>query len=129
MNKSLSRDISVLTKMLSNVTDVRTVIKDGNFTFGSDRRALYNNKFAFDLCSFYMAQFGEKVKLLTDSSRDDLCKVADLSTIKYFRNLIDHDYESANKQVLQAYIQVLSSDKILRAITNRIMYCRSARRK
>ena len=55
-----------------------------------------------------MAQFGEKIKLLTDSSKDYLNKYADLGVMKYFRNVIDHDYESVNKAVLASYLSIIS---------------------
>lgn len=70
-----------------------------------------------------MAQFGEKVKLLTDSSREDLNNYADLGIMKYFRNMIDHDYESVNKAVLASYLSILVSNQFLNALQNRLRYC------
>lgn len=129
MTKSYKRDIQVLLKMLVNVDNARDVIKRFKLTFNSSaQNALYRNKDAFDLCSFYLAQFGEKVKLLTDASRDDLSKVVDLNILKYFRNIIDHDYESVNKVILQGYIQSLVSNEFRNAIINRIEYCKINKR-
>ena len=93
MTKSYKRDIQILLKMLENVDSARDVVNRYNVNFNnSSKSALYKNKDAFDLCSFYLAQFGEKVKLLTDSSKSNLSSVVDLNILKYFRNIIDHDY-------------------------------------
>lgn len=124
MSKSLSRDCQVLLKMIENVNSARDVIKRYNVDFNArSPRYIAYNKDALDLCSFYMAQFGEKVKLLTDSSREDLNNYADLGIMKYFRNMIDHDYESVNKAVLASYLSILVSNQFLNALQNRLRYC------
>lgn len=129
MNKSYTRDVQVLLKMLANVDSARDVISQFGVNFNTqDSRAIYKNKYAFDLCAFYLAQFGEKVKLLTDSSRNELSKTVDLGVLKYFRNIIDHDYESVNKVVLQGYIQLLISNSFRSAIIDRIQYCKQRKR-
>lgn len=125
MTKSYSRDIQVLTKMLLNIDKARNVVSQFQVDFNaSSSRVLYKNPYAFDLCAFYMAQLGEKVKLLTDSTRNDLSSVVDLGVLKYFRNLIDHDYEAVNKILLQGYIQVLVSDSFRNAVISRLNYCK-----
>ena len=86
--------------MLSNVNDARDTIERYNVSFISTAsNALCKNKDAFNLCAFYLAQFGEKVKLLTDQSKAELSKVVNLDILKYFRNIIDHDYENVNKEI------------------------------
>ena len=49
--------------------------------------------------------------------------------MKYFRNIIDHDYESANKVILVAYMQNLTSNKFLNTIQKRAKYCLDNKRK
>lgn len=89
----------------------------------SGPKSLVDNKLAFDLCAFYMAQLGEKVKLLTDDTYKDLNSTVNLQIFKYFRNLIDHDYDSVNRSVLRAYIELATSNTFLNCIKGRIAYC------
>jgi len=129
VNKSLGMDSTILLKMLKNVDDARRVISSRRLSFDSSaRNALYNDKEAFDLCSFYLALFGEKTKLLTSATLSELGKVVDIGVMRYFRNKIDHDYESVNRVLLQSYIQVLVSDNMYKTIQNRILYCRKNRK-
>ena len=90
MNKSYSRDYQVLLKMIANVESARDVVRSHNVNF-SQNSSYYmaNNKDALDLCSFYMAQFGEKVKLLTDETKSVLNQVVNLNIMQYFRNVIE----------------------------------------
>ena len=130
MNKSLSRDYQVLLKMIENVNSARDVIKRYNVDFNArSQRYIVCSKDALDLCSFYMAQFEEKIKLLTDSSKDYLNKYADLGIMKYFRNIIDHDYESVNKAVLASYLNILVSNQFLSALQERAKYCSQHRKR
>lgn len=46
-----------------------------------------------------MAQIGEKIKLLTDSTKADLNQYFNTETLVYFRNMIDHDYDNINRKV------------------------------
>ena len=127
MTKSYKRDIhiQVLLKMLENVDSTRGIMLISIIHL----KVLYIKiKDGFDLCSFYLAQFGEKVKLLTDSSKSNLSSVVDLNILKYFRNIIDHDYESVNKLVLQGYIQSLVSNDFRNALISRIKYCKLNKR-
>lgn len=124
MNKSYSRDVSVLIKLSKTITDIRDVMTSFKVDFSRTNKALCNNKYAFDLCALYMAQFGEKVKLLTDSSKAELSQYVNLETLVRFRNIIDHDYESVNKVMLQAYIQQVVSKEFLDIIDARILYCK-----
>lgn len=129
MTKSYSRDVQVLLKMLSNVDSARDVITRHNCSFSSESKdSLHKNKDAFDLCSFYLAQFGEKVKLLTDQTKSELSKTVNLDILKYFRNIIDHDYESVNKGILQGYIQSLVSNDFRKALVNRVAFCKKNKR-
>lgn len=119
----------LLYKMLRNISDIRSAIT----TFGcslnkSSNNYLASNKMAFDLCSFYMAQFGEKIKLLSDDTISDLRKYIDLSIFRYFRNIISHDYDSVNKDLLCVYISQVISNSSFYAISNRREYCIKNRR-
>ena len=115
--------------MLANVDSSRDDIKRYGVNFNSTSScALISNKDAFDLCSFYLAQCGEKVKLLTDSSKHSLSSVVNLNILKYFRNIIDHDYESVNKVVLQGYIQSLVSNEFRNRIIYQIDFCKRNKR-
>lgn len=71
----------------------------------------------------YMAQIGENVKLLTDKSQEALKEAVNIDILKYFRNMIDHNYEKVNKVYLQAYIQSVISDKAIAAVKNQYLYC------
>lgn len=129
MTKSYKRDIQILLKMLANIDSARDVITRYRVNFASNSQySLHLNKDAFDLCAFYLAQFGEKVKLLTDTTRHDLSTIVDLSILKYFRNIIDHDYESVNKVILMSYIQLLTSNDFRNAVIKRIDYCKQNKR-
>ena len=130
MNKSLSRDYQVLLKMIENVNSARDVIKRYSVDFNAkSQRYIARSKDALDLCSFYMTQFGEKIKLLTDGSKDYLNAYADLGIMKYFRNIIDHDYESVNKAVLASYLSILVSNQFLSALQERAKYCSQHRKR
>lgn len=116
-------------KILENVNLISGVFRDFNCDFSQTQRGLCNNKYAFDLCAFYMAQVGEKVKLLTDGTYNELNKVASLRNFQYFRNIIDHDYDNVNKLVLQAYIQSVLSPQFINALKARITYCMQNKKK
>lgn len=112
--------------MVDNIDKAIGVIERHNVSFNNaSSNALYRDTEAFDLCSFYMAQVGEKVKLLTDQTKTEISNIVDVGILKYFRNLIDHDYDSVNKQVLQGYIRVLTSKELRNALINRIRYCQT----
>lgn len=123
LTKNLSRDTQVLMKILSNIKSIQGVIKNFRCDYSQTQQGLYNNQYAFDLCAFYMAQIGEKMKLLTDETYANLNKVVSLQNIQYFRNMIDHDYDNINKVMLQAYIQQVASPQFVDCIKNRINYC------
>ena len=126
MGKTLSRDIQLLTKMLINITDAMSVVQRYSVTLDTNaKNSMHLNKDAFDLCSFYMAQAGEKVKLLSDSTFNFLQKEVDLGTLKYFRNKIDHDYESVSKAMLQAYMSKIINKNTIRIFKERIQYCQN----
>ena len=67
---------------------------------------------AFDLCAMYMAQIGEHIKNLTDESQEALKEDMNVDILRYFRNMIDHDYEKVNNQFLKPYIQQVVSPKV-----------------
>lgn len=101
MNKSLRRDIQLLTKILDNQNKIIKALK----RFGCNQKNLENDIEAFDLCAFYMAQIGESAKLLTDLTIDSF-RVFDPLVTKKFRNMIDHVYEDVNRAYLKSiYIQ------------------------
>lgn len=70
----------------------------------------------------YMAQIGENVKLLTESSKRELSKVVDFRVLRYFRNMIDHNYEKVNRLMLQSYISLMISRPVVTAFRNRLVY-------
>ncbi len=82
----------------------------------SASNSILQDEHAFDLCAMYMAQIGENVKLLTDESKDSLSETISLDVLKYFRNMIDHDYEKINKSFLLPYIESTQSDKAISAV-------------
>lgn len=100
MNKSFKRDVQVLSKIRLTQDYIVTAIKNSGCSFTQQQHGLFNNREAFDLCSFYMAQIGEKVKLLTDSTKTCLNKNINIDMFVHFRNMIDHDYDNVNRLVL-----------------------------
>lgn len=128
ISKSLSRDMNVILKIIDNVNNMRELILKGGFDFSNTEKGIINNKFAFDLCSFYISQIGEKVKLLTDATVEDLGKVFDIRCCVKFRNLIDHDYEHISKKVLVPYVQMVTSNDFLNALHRRYDYCKQNKR-
>ena len=125
VNKSFKRDVQILTKIRVNQNYIEGVVRNNGCSFTQQANGLFNNREAFDLCSFYMAQIGEKVKLLTDSTKDCLNKYFNLDILVYFRNMIDHDYDSVNRVILQSYIQQIISKEFVDAVEDRIKYCNS----
>lgn len=123
MIKNYSRDIQILSYILKNQIKIKDALKDFNCDFSNTNKGITNHKYAFDLCALYMAQICENVKLLSDNSRVTLKEVCDLNILKYFRNMIDHDYEKVNKSYLQAYIQLIISNKAIDIVKNQITEC------
>lgn len=70
-----------------------------------------------------MAQIGENIKLLTDDSKAELNSYVSINKLKYFRNMIDHDYEKVNKEHLTAYIKIVTSNVVIDATKKRWRYC------
>ena len=125
-NKNLSRDTQVLIYILKNIQKIQNAIKYFNCDLSTNtQRSLSNNEYAFDLCSMYMAQIGENVKLLTESSKRELSKVVDFRVLRYFRNMIDHNYEKVNRLMLQSYISLMISRPVVTAFRNRLVYCQN----
>ncbi|MBQ9608891.1 MAG: hypothetical protein IJV15_05530 [Lachnospiraceae bacterium] len=123
MPKSISRDVQILGYILKNQDKIQNVIKDFHCDFTQSSSAVSNNTYAFDPCSMYMAQIGENVKLLTDDSQNELSKIFDLNILRYFRNMIDHNYEKVNKVYLQAYIEQVISKEAFDIVKQRYRYC------
>ncbi|MBO5229134.1 MAG: hypothetical protein J6B39_09090 [Lachnospiraceae bacterium] len=105
-------------KILKNQQNIKEVMAQ----FNCNASNIEQNKFAFDLCAFYMAQIGEASKLLTDDTKKAL-EHFDADTTKYFRNMVDHVYEKVNKTVLKAYIFDMISNDTVKEIKARIKYC------
>jgi len=118
MTKSYKKDIQLLMSILQRQNDMKEVIE----RFGCTPNNLEQDKMAFDLCAFYMAQIGEASKMLTDESRDSLSCV-NFGVLKAFRNMIDHTYEKVNKKYLKAYIFSMIESDAITEIKNRIKYC------
>lgn len=76
----------------------------------------------------YMAQIGENVKILTDYSKERMGGIVNVDILKYFRNMIDHDYEKVNKVYLQSYIQVMQSEKAIKQVKDLIKDCTEKKR-
>lgn len=127
-HKSLGRDTTVLRYINKNIEKIQNAIKLFKCDFTQSPSGLCRNEMAFDLCSMYMAQIGENVKLLSDSSRSALNKHVDLSNLVYFRNRIDHSYEKVDKVYLQSYIQLVVSKEFKNAIKEQYEYCVKNRR-
>ena len=125
-NKNLTRDTQVLIYILKNIQKIQNAIKYFNCDLSTNtQRSLLNNEYAFDLCSMYMAQIGENVKLLTESSKRELSKVVDFRVLRYFRNMIDHNYEKVNRLMLQSYISLMIPRPVVTALRNRLVYCQN----
>ncbi len=121
MTKSYKKDIQLLMSILQRQDDIKNAIDH----FGCNQNNLEQNKMAFDLCAFYMAQIGEASKMLTDSTKTALtCINADI--LKAFRNMIDHTYEKVNKAYLKAYIFNMITPNVTEEIKSRIKYCMNA---
>lgn len=118
MTKSYKKDIQLLMSILQRQNDIKEVIK----RFGCTPNNLEQDKMAFDLCAFYMAQIGEASKMLTDDSQNALPCI-NFGVLKTFRNMIDHTYEKVNKKYLKAYIFSMIESGAVAEIKNRINYC------
>lgn len=118
MTKSYKKDIQLLLSILQRQNDMKEVIK----RFGCTQNNLEQDKMAFDLCAFYMAQIGEASKMLTDESQSSLTCI-NFSVLKVFRNMIDHTYEKVNKKYLKAYIFSMITAEAMAEIKSRINYC------
>ncbi len=117
MTTNKGRDIQVLTYILKNQMKIRSAVERlGASLNSSASNSILQDEQAFDLCAMYMAQIGENVKLLTDESKDSLSETISLDVLKYFRNMIDHDYEKINKSFLLPYIESTQSDKAISAV-------------
>ena len=123
MVKSLSRDMSVLIYIKKNQDNLLEALKVSECDFSNTNRGLCNNKIIFDACALYMAQIGENVKLLSDSTVEYLNDYFNTGILRYFRNMIDHTYEKVNKKYLKAYIFNMIEPKAVMEIRNRINYC------
>lgn len=95
MTTSYKKDIQLLMSILQRQNDIKEAIK----RFGCNQNNLEQDKMAFDLCAFYMAQIGEASKMLTDDTKNSLACI-NTSILKAFRNMIDHTYEKVNKKYL-----------------------------
>ena len=104
--------------ILQRQNNIKEVIK----RFGCSQNNLEQDKMAFDLCAFYMAQIGEASKMLTDDTQNCLTCI-NAGVLKAFRNMIDHTYEKVNKKYLKAYIFSIIEPKAIAEIKNRINYC------
>lgn len=118
MTKSCQKDIQLLMSILQRQSDIKDVIQH----FGCSQNNLENNKMAFDLCAFYMAQIGEASKMLTDDTKNSL-SCLNVNILKSFRNMIDHTYEKINKVYLKAYVFNIIAPDVTAEIKNRIQYC------
>ncbi|WP_304975784.1 hypothetical protein [uncultured Acetatifactor sp.] len=118
MTKSYKKDIQLLMSILQRQNDMKAVIG----RFGCNQNNLEQDKMAFDLCAFYMAQIGEASKMLTEDTQNSLACI-DISVLKAFRNMIDHTYEKVNKKYLKAYIFSMTETKAMTEIKNRIKFC------
>ncbi len=118
MTKSYKKDIQLLMSILQRQNDIKEVLK----RFGCTQNNLEQDKMAFDLCAFYMAQIGEASKMLTDDSQNHLSCI-NFGMLKAFRNMIDHTYEKVNKRYLKAYIFSMIAPETIGEIKNRINYC------
>lgn len=118
MTKSYKKDIQLLMSILQRQHDMKEVID----RFGCTPNDLEQDKMAFDLCAFYMAQIGEASKMLTADTQNSLSCI-DFGVLKAFRNMIDHTYEKVNKKYLKAYIFGMLEQEAVTEIKNRIEYC------
>ena len=119
MTKSYKKDIQLLISILERQKEIRETID----LFGCNQSNLEQNKKAFDLCAFYMAQIGESSKMLTDNTKKSLTCI-NVDTLRLFRNMIDHTYEKINRAYLKAYIFNMVSSSVEMEIKNRINYCK-----
>ena len=118
MTRSYKKDIQLLMSILQRQNDIKEAIKH----FGCNQNNLEQDKMAFDLCAFYMAQIGEASKMLTDDTQHSLICI-NAGVLKAFRNMIDHTYEQVNNKYLNAYIFSISEPEAIEEIKNRINYC------
>ncbi|MCM1264300.1 MAG: hypothetical protein NC313_16440 [Butyrivibrio sp.] len=118
MTKSYKKDIQLLMSILQRQNDIKEAIK----RFNCSQNNLEQDKMAFDLCAFYMAQIGEASKMLTDDTQNSLTCI-NTGVLKEFRNMIDHTYEKVNKKYLKAYIFSIVESKSITEVKNRINYC------
>ena len=118
LTKSYKKDIQLLLSILQRQKDIVDTIDH----FGCNQNNLEQNKMAFDLCAFYMAQIGEASKMLTDNTKKSL-NCFNTSILKMFRNMIDHTYEKVNKAYLKAYIFSVITPNVTEE-KNRVLYCK-----
>lgn len=123
--RNFRHDCQELSAILGKIARTRDIIKRYKCDFSQSNTGLCHNLDAFELCVFQMAQIGERVNLLTDSSREDIESVINIKILIYFRNMIDHDYDRVNKVILQTYIQQTISDKTINKIKDRLKFCKN----
>lgn len=121
MTRTYSRDTQILMRILQNQNNIKEAIQH----FQCNNTNLHENKMAFDLCALYMAQIGEDIKLLTDSTKQSFSYL-NTKELVYFRNMINHTYEKVDKVVLKAYIFNMIDKKTVAEVKERIQYCSNA---
>lgn len=124
MTKSMSRDVSVLMYIRKNRNKIIQAMSYCNCSVNT----LSSNTVCFDVCSMYLAQIGENVKLLTDGSAEYLNNYINVRGLKQLRNQIDHVYQKVSKQNICLYVSYVLSKDFADALNYRISYCMQNKR-
>ncbi len=126
----MTRDVQVLMYIITNQKKIKQAVEEYGCNFSvSGTNSLLRKNVVFDACSMYMAQIGENVKLLTDGTQEKLNTIMNVSILRYFRNMIDHNYEDVNRQVLLSYIQMVQSDKAIQGVADLVKECTANKKK
>lgn len=116
------RDYRALTGLIKYQRKIKELLVDFDCDLSQNEKSICNNKYAFDLCAFYMSQIGESVKTLGVSSRAELDKVVDIRTLIYFRNAIDCHYRRLNIPYFLAHVAKVIEPEVCEVAEKRLSY-------
>lgn len=118
--KSLNRDVFILIGIYKNKMEIINTLKRFNMTTTD----FTNDTVVKAACSLFLAQIGENLKLLSDSSTEYMNRYVDVRDLRRVRNEIDHVYHKVDNQDLRLKVSSVISKVAIQAVLNRIEYCK-----
>lgn len=127
-DKNLSRDESVLRKMLEHIDSIQEAV--AYLKCDTPEKFTANNtsaRICRDACTNNVMQIGELSKQLTDQSIKSI-GILSGGTLITVRNNIAHKYRQINFHVVFAFMRECCSKKTKQEIIQRIKYCHENKR-